>query len=156
MDRLHKLGAVASAVAIGAVLTVAGAGIAAANSAGPHQGASPAQHATAAKTAIKIPCFSTWAVVNKAGTLERAGCPGTTSEYLGNGYQVLFNRNVRHCAYVATAGNAGSMDVPTPAVVSVAGRLGHVNGVFVSTVNLMGGEIQRGFDLIVECKQPKV
>jgi hypothetical protein len=149
MLKLRRLGPVMPAVAISAVLTVTGAGIAAANTAG------PAQHVAAhSATAKKLPCLTLWAVVNKFGVLQRAGCPGTSSAFVGDGYQVLFYRNVRHCAYVASAGNAGSRDVPIPAVVSTVGRAGRVKGVFVGVVDLSGNRIQRGFHLIVECKQP--
>ena len=149
MFKLRRLGPVMSAAAIGAVLTVTGAGIAAAHSSG------PAQHAAVHQAAAKrVPCLSLWAVVNKDGVLQRAGCPGTTSAFVGTGYQVLFHRNVRDCAYVASAGNAGSRDVPIPAVVSTVGRSGKVRGVFIGVVDLAGHAIKRGFHLIVECKQP--
>jgi hypothetical protein len=150
MRTSRGLTAALSAAAAGALL-LTGAGIAAAASSSPPQHAA---RAAVSRTSAKVPCLTLWAVVNKAGHLERAGCPGTSSKYIGTGYQVLFSRNVRDCAYVATTGNAGSQDVPSPAIATVAGREGHVNGVFISTVNLAGNPIQRGFHLIVECKQP--
>src|SRR5207245_2121023 len=103
----------------------AGTGIAAAAASG---GTSVGQ--AAARTAAHVPCRALFAVVNKAGVLQRAGCPGTTSRLLGTPghFQVLFPRNVRHCYYVATIGNAGSAaSVPHPGVIGVAGRTGHTN-----------------------------
>jgi hypothetical protein len=146
MLNLRKLGPVMSAAAIGAVVTVGGAGIAAANS------STPATRAAVPGTAAaKAPCLALWAVVNKGGKLQRAGCPGTTSSFVGDGYQVLFYRNVRDCAYVADAGNSGSSGIAGPAIVTTAGRRGHVRGVFVAAYSLTGKTIQRGFHLIAEC-----
>jgi hypothetical protein len=155
MIGLRKLGVIAGAAAVGAALTVAGAGIAAANSsAGPsHQPA-----ATAVRhTGPDLTCVSLWAVVNRFGHLVRAGCPGTKSKSLGGGaYQVVFYRNVRHCAYVADAGNGGSLDVPTPYFASVAGRYHNPRGVYIAMYDTMGVEMPRGFHLIVECRLPRI
>jgi hypothetical protein len=146
MLNLRELGPVMSAAAIGAVLTIGGAGIAAANSSAPDTRA-----AVPGTAAAPAPCLTLWAVVSKGGKLQRAGCPGTTSSFVGDGYQVLFNRNVRDCAYVAVAGNAGSNGIAGPAIVTTAGRRGHVRGVFVAVFSLTGKIIQRGFHLIAEC-----
>jgi hypothetical protein len=148
MFGLRKIGLFISAAALVTALSLGGAGIAVATSSGTPQRA--ATH-DMKPGVTKAPCTSLWAVVNKAGTLQRAGCSGTTSAYVGTGYQVLFPRNVRNCAYVANAGNAGAKDVPEPDIASVAGREGHRDGVFISMVNLSGLRVQRGFDLIVEC-----
>jgi hypothetical protein len=151
MLKLRRLGPGMSAAAIGAVLTLPGAGIAVANSSSPaHPGAS------ASTTRAATTCVSLWAVVNKAGKLQRAGCPGTTSAVAGTGYQVLFPRNVRDCAYVADAGNAGSKGVGKPAIATVAGRQNKPKGVFVQMYSPSGVGVRQGFHLIVACKQPKV
>jgi hypothetical protein len=151
MFTLRKLGVIAAAVAVGSVLTVAGAGIAAANgSGGQRPPAVVSQHATSSM------CISLWAFVNKNGTLERAGCPGTKSKYLGFGYQVVFPRNVRHCAYVATVGDSGSQGIPPADFPTVAGRLGLKDGVFIEVYDTTGMRVQHGFYLLVECHLPNI
>lgn len=150
MLKLRRLGPVTSAAAIAAVLTLTGTGIAAANST-----AAPQHSASARTVKPAVACLSLWAVVNKEGKLQRAGCPGTTSKIAGTGYQVLFARNVRNCAYVANSGNAGSNGVGKPAVATVAGRQFKPKGVFVQMWNLSGATTRQGFHLIVACKQPR-
>jgi hypothetical protein len=155
MNKLRKIGVIAAAVAAGSALTVAGAGIAAANgSSGPRQGVSHVvrHHATTST------CISLWAVVNKAGNLVRAGCPGTTSAHVGGTghYQVVFSRNVRHCVYIATSGNGGSTDIPSPDFATVAGREGKTHGVYIAVYSFDGTAVDHGFHLLVECKLPNI
>jgi len=154
MFKLRSLKPAMSAAACAGVLVLAGTGIAAAASSG-GQGSSgdSGQHAAIAAT-----CTHLWAVVNAAGKLQRAGCPGITSKILGSPpipghYQVIFPRNVRNCAYVATIGNAGSANVVNhPGFAGVVGRTGNTHGVFVETFNPSGNDSSAGFHLIVQCK----
>ncbi|HEY1324906.1 MAG TPA: hypothetical protein VGF32_31915 [Streptosporangiaceae bacterium] len=154
MFKLRSLKPAMAATACAGVLVLGGTGIAAA--AGPGgQGSSgdSGQHAAVAAT-----CTHLWAVVNAAGKLQRAGCKGITSKILGSPpipghYQVIFPRNVRNCAYVATIGNAGSAStVNHPGFAGVVGRTGNVRGVFVQTFLPNGTTSSAGFHLIVECK----
>jgi subtilisin family serine protease len=146
---------IAAAVAAGSVLTVAGAGIAAANgSGGPRQqGPAVVRHHTGAST-----CISLWAVVNKSGGLVRAGCPGTTSAHvIGTGhYQVVFKRNVRRCVYIATAGNGGSIGIPPADFATVVGREGNKDGVYIAVYDATGAPVDHGFHLLVECRLPSI
>jgi hypothetical protein len=153
---MFKIRSFKPALSVGAcalVLTIAGTGIAAAASSG-GQGSSGggAQH-----TAVAATCTHLWAVVNKDGKLQRAGCKGITSKILGSTpipghYQVIFPRNVRNCAYVATIGNAGSASVVLhPGFAGVVGRTGNNHGVFVETFAPGGTDSSAGFHLIVEC-----
>jgi hypothetical protein len=91
-------------------------------------------------------------VVNKAGKLQRAGCKGTRSSVVPDGFQVIFPRDVTQCAYVANVGNSGSKGIPAPGIVTVAGAFGRPHGVFVAITDLTGKLIARGFHLIVECR----
>lgn len=151
MFKLRSLKPAMSAAACAGVLVLAGTGIAAAATAGGQGGSGDSgQHAAAAAT-----CTRLWAVVNKDGVLQRAGCTGIKSNILGapGHYQVLFPRNVRNCAYVATIGNAGSANaVNHPGFAGVVGRTGNTNGVFVETFAPGGTDSSAGFHLIVECK----
>jgi hypothetical protein len=91
-----------------------------------------------------------WAVVNGAdGT--RARQSGTTSSArIGAGnYEVIFNRNVTTCAFIATIGNPGAGS--TSGDIDVAARSGNVNGVFIETRDNAGTLADRNFHLAVFC-----
>src|SRR5262245_44081008 len=90
-----------------------------------------------------------WAVVNTDGTMAR-GSHVTSTQKLepqfitagvgptaaGDGaYEVVFDRDVSDCAYVATLGSANVSDVLGRGGVSVSPRFANVNGVFVQTYN---------------------
>jgi len=93
-----------------------------------------------------------WAVVNSNGTLAR-GRGATSAGSLGvdGQYQVIFNRDVAGCAYVATLGDAVA-STGAEGVVTVAPRSGNANGVFVQTYNVLTGtEADLPFHLAVLC-----
>jgi hypothetical protein len=140
MFGLRKIGPLISAAALVTALSLGGAGIAAATSSGTPQRAATREMKP---RVTKASCPKLWAVVNKAGTLEPAGSRGSTSAFISTGYQVLFPREARQCAYVANAGNAGSTDVPLPDIASAGGRQGRPGRVFVSMVDLSGVRVQR-------------
>lgn len=151
MFKLRSLRPAMSATACAAVLVLAGTGIAAAASSG-GQGSSGD---SGQRVAVAATCTHLWAVVNKDGKLQRAGCKGVTSKILSTPghYQVIFPRNVRNCAYVASIGNAGSANsVNHPGYAGVVGRTGNTHGVFVETFAPNGTDSSAGFHLIVECK----
>ena len=66
-------------------------------------------------------------------------------------YEVIFERNVRSCVYVATIGSPGAVGESAPGLISTAGRNGARNGVFLDTRNSSGGHASRGFHLVVNC-----
>jgi hypothetical protein len=93
-----------------------------------------------------------WAVVNADGTLAR-GRGATSSDSLGvdGQYEVVFNRSVAACAYVATLGDA-TASTGAEGVVTVAPRDGNANAVFVQTFDVLTGvEADLPFHLVVVC-----
>jgi hypothetical protein len=76
-----------------------------------------------------------------------------SSANLGAGqYEVIFNRNVTACNYVATigvTGNSGAITVPV--AVTVASRATNVNGVFLFVHNVDGTAVNEPFHLLVSC-----
>ena len=149
MPGSRKFMAIVAAVVTATTITVAGAGIAAASGSPATSSARPIAKMGQARPASTC---HLWAVVNVNGTLARTGCPGATSGRLGVGaYSVLFPVNVRHCAYLATIGLAGSNSSARPGFITVVGRALHRNGVFVTTFNASGGSSGRPFHLIVAC-----
>jgi hypothetical protein len=101
----------------------------------------------------ETPAKDFWAVVNSDGTLARdrgAVSAEKNPDFLG-AYEVIFFRNVRDCAYVATIGISGSSGTSAPGEITVAGRLENRRGVFVSTHDSTGAPADRGFHLQVSC-----
>jgi hypothetical protein len=150
---------VAVAAAAATALTLAGTSLAASsgpNSAGPDgaglssAGTSPA--AVRPAVSSRSLCTSLWAVVNINGTLARAGCPGTTSAVsAGGGYQVLFPRDVRGCAYLATVGTSGARGLPADGTATVTGLGYSADGVYVATYDPAAAFVNEPFHLSVTC-----
>jgi hypothetical protein len=93
-----------------------------------------------------------FAVVNANGTLAR-GLGAVSSQRLALGaYEVIFNRNVRDCAYVATIGLSGSAFSSPPGEITVVGRVTSANGVFLTVSNSAGAPTDLGFHLAVHCR----
>jgi hypothetical protein len=92
-----------------------------------------------------------YAVVNTNGQLSR-GRDISSVARTGNGrYQVIFNADIRGCAYFATVGDTSAAAPPQNSQVSVASLASNVNGVAVRTENSNANEADRPFHLIVMC-----
>jgi hypothetical protein len=95
-----------------------------------------------------------WAVVRVDGSLAR-GSGAVSSQQLGvdGEYEVVFNRDVSGCAYVATAGEAGSFPPDDAITFGVAGREGNPNAVFLIEYDavLARDSYSSGFHLVVHC-----
>jgi hypothetical protein len=92
-----------------------------------------------------------YAVVNANGTLAR-GRRTVSATRLGTGaYEVIFRKDVRKCAYVATIGLSGSAGSSLPGEITVVGRAGNDRGVFVTTHSSGGASADLGFHLAVLC-----
>jgi hypothetical protein len=93
-----------------------------------------------------------WAVVNADGTLSRDSHAVSVTHTAGAGtYVVVFDRNVRNCAYNATIGLAGAAGTSARGFVTVVAAAVDVNGVFVTTDDINGAPAERGFHLHVDC-----
>jgi hypothetical protein len=96
-----------------------------------------------------------FAVVNAGGQQVRAR--GTTSAArTGPGrYQVIFNRDVRSCAYFATIGGPTAAAPPNSGEVMVSSLASNVNGVDIRTNDgddpAPGAASNRPFHLVVFC-----
>ena len=90
------------------------------------------------------------AVVTGAGVLAR-GRGVTSASRVGEGrYQVLFNRDVRTCAYVASVGDAGGA-APSAGLVETSQLASNPSGVALRTQNSNGTPNDRPFHLLVSC-----
>jgi hypothetical protein len=91
-------------------------------------------------------------VVNANGTLASSFGAVSSSRLATGIYQVIFNRNVRNCAYVATIGLSGSVGTSPSGEIAVVGLFNNVNGVFVQTFTSAGVPADRGFHLAIHCR----
>ena len=92
-----------------------------------------------------------WAVVSSDGRLVRDKGARDANRLSRGHYEVIFERNVRSCVYVASIGLPGAEGESSPGLISTAGRNGARNGVFLDTRNSSGGRASRGFHLVVNC-----
>jgi hypothetical protein len=94
--------------------------------------------------------FPRFAVVTAAGVGARSrGATSITRTSAGR-YQVIFDRDVRNCAYFATIGDTGAAGVTSGEIATHALNT-NVNGVVVATDNDKGSAADRPFHLIVPC-----
>jgi hypothetical protein len=92
------------------------------------------------------------AVVKANGTLVRGFGAVSVSQPEGAGsYQVDFTADVTNCAYVVTLGDPGNNAPPAPGDVTVAGRNGDPEGLFIQTADIHGTLENRAFHLDVGC-----
>lgn len=99
------------------------------------------------------PTTTLWAVVSNKGVLVRGGT-GTLSAIAllqPGAYEVVFDRDVSDCAYIATIGSTEAG--PTSAgMIAVATRLGNPDAVFVETFGEKGKPTaSQSFHLAVFC-----
>jgi hypothetical protein len=92
-----------------------------------------------------------YAVVTADGVTARARGVSSVTKINAGRYQVIFDRDVRNCAYFATIGDTGGA---TPGMGDIATRaLGsNVNGVWVQTDSQQSKAADRPFHLIVLCQ----
>jgi hypothetical protein len=95
-----------------------------------------------------------WAVVNLDGTLAR-GSGAVSSAQLGTDgeYEVVFNRDVTGCAYVAAGGEATTFPADDAITVGASRREGNPNAVYLIEYDaiLNQDSYSSGFHLIVTC-----
>jgi hypothetical protein len=95
---------------------------------------------------------SRFAVVSEGGQLARGRDISSVARTGDGRYQVIFNGDVRGCAYFATVGDPSAGAPPQNSQVSVSSLGSNVNGVAVRTENgNNSSEANRPFHLIVMC-----
>jgi hypothetical protein len=98
------------------------------------------------------------AVVRTDGSLARSFPKSGISSSLVDdpgGYEVVFPRGVRKCTYSATLGLPGSSGTADAGFVTVVGRAGNPNAVYVRTMATNGNNLNQSFHLMVSCKPLK-
>jgi hypothetical protein len=93
-----------------------------------------------------------YAVVTDGGQLARGRDISSVARTGDGRYQVIFNADIRGCAYFATVGHESAAGPPQNSQISVSSLATNVNGVSVRTENgNNGSEANRPFHLIVMC-----
>jgi hypothetical protein len=91
-----------------------------------------------------------FAVVTGAGVSARSrGVTSVTRTSEGR-YQVIFDRDVRNCAYLATIGDTGAA-APGQGDIATRSLGSNVNGIVVITDNDNGNTVDRPFHVVVPC-----
>ena len=95
---------------------------------------------------------SRFAVLNAGGQAVRGRDVSSAARTSEGRYQVIFNGDVRNCAYYATVGDESASAPPQNTQISVSSLASNVNGVAVRTENGTNGtELDRPFHLLVMC-----
>jgi len=92
-----------------------------------------------------------FAVVTAAGVAARTRGVSSISRTSPGRYQVIFDRDVRNCAYIATIGDAGGA-APGQGDIATRSLPSNVNGVVVITDADGGAPLDRPFHLLVPCQ----
>jgi len=96
-----------------------------------------------------------FAVVNAGGQQVRARGTTSSARTAEGRYQVIFDRDVRGCAYYATVGGPTAAAPPTSGEITVSSLASNVNGVDVRTLAgdnpNPGADQNRAFPLLVLC-----
>jgi hypothetical protein len=100
---------------------------------------------------LKVTCAGNFAVVGTGGALAR-GSHVTSSQELSTGqYEVIFDHDVTTCAFTATFGTTAFGNVGVPGEITVVGRAGNPNGVFIRVMDPTGAFLADSFHLAVDC-----
>jgi hypothetical protein len=92
-----------------------------------------------------------FAVVNGGGQQIRARGTTSAARTAEGRYQVIFNRDVRACAYYGTIGGPTAAAPPDNGQITVSALASNVNGVDVRTTGANGNDANKPFHLLVLC-----
>jgi hypothetical protein len=92
-----------------------------------------------------------FAVVNAGGQQVRARGTTSASRTAEGRYQVIFDRDVRGCAYYATVGGPTAAAPPDNGQITLSSLATNVNGVDIRTTGANGNDANKPFHLVVLC-----
>jgi hypothetical protein len=152
MNKLMKTGVTLSTAAL--LATGAAVGTALADSGPSHLNSPGAEATSAPKVLAKAgkPKQRVTAVVKADGSKHR-GLGFVSSARIGTGvYEVFFNRSIKKCTWTGTVGLGGFSGSTGPGMVTITGRNGTNNGLFVTTFDGSGAAADQPFLTTVTCK----
>ena len=152
MNKLMKTGATLSTAALLATGATVGAALADGgasnlNSPGAASASAPKVAAKAAKPKDRV-----FAVVRADGSKHRGRGFASSSRLSPGTYEVFFDRNIKKCAWSGTVGIGGFSGSTGPAMITITGRVGTNNGLFVTTFDQAGTAADLPFLATVVCK----
>ena len=106
-------------------------------------GAVPSSFVTAGSTHF--------AVVNAGGQGVRGRGTSSVARTAEGRYQVIFDADVRGCAYYATIGGPTAAAPPDNGQITVSGLASNVNGVDIRTTGATANDANKPFHLVVLC-----
>jgi hypothetical protein len=92
-----------------------------------------------------------FAVVNAGGQAVRSRGITSAAHTAEGRYQVIFNRDMRGCAYFATIGFPSATPPPDNGQITVSSLASNVNGVGIRTTGAQGNDADKPFHLLVIC-----
>jgi hypothetical protein len=92
-----------------------------------------------------------FAVVNAGGQQVRGRGTTSAARTAEGRYQVIFDRDVRACAYYGTIGGPTAAAPPDNGQITVSGLGSNVNGVDIRTTGANGNDANKPFHLLVNC-----
>jgi hypothetical protein len=92
-----------------------------------------------------------FAVVNAGGQQVRARGTTSSARTAEGRYQVIFDRDVRGCAYYATIGGPTAAAPPDNGQITLSSLGANVNGVDIRTTGANGNDANKPFHLLVLC-----
>ena len=92
-----------------------------------------------------------FSVVNAGGQQVRGRGVTSAARTAEGRYQVVFDADVRGCAYYATVGGPTAAAPPDNGQVTVSGLASNVNGVDIRTTGANGNDANKPFHLLVLC-----
>ena len=92
-----------------------------------------------------------FAVVNAGGQQVRARGTTSAARTAEGRYQVIFDRDVRACAYWATIGGPTAAAPPDNGQITVSSLGSNINGVDIRTTGANGNDANKPFHLLVLC-----
>jgi hypothetical protein len=93
---------------------------------------------------------SRWAVVSTNGTLDRGKGVVSSARFGAGAYEVIFDRDVTECSWVASIGAGDTTDIPR-GFLRTALRGNNTSGVFVGTYDTGNAASDRAFHLRLSC-----
>jgi hypothetical protein len=91
-----------------------------------------------------------WAVIDTDGSLVRGDGVSSSTRASTGAYHIVFTRNVRSCAYLATIGRTGA-EVAEPGEIGTGGLPETVRGIWVRTRDSGGDLSDRSFHVAINC-----
>jgi hypothetical protein len=156
MNKLAKAGVTLSTAALLATGVAAGGALASSGGdSAPNQtpSASAAAKVITAKAAVKK--ARVYAVVNADGTKHHGRGYVSSAKVVGDGagvYEVFFDRSIKKCAWSGTVGRPDFVSHTGPAMITITGRVGTNNGLYVTTYDATGAKADLPFHVVVICK----